>query len=264
MLAGALCAAMLSIILTGCATAARRAPTAATPQGPHALTAADVRDVLASMDATDSTYTTYRVDFPAYAASILRQGPVYVDVRDRTWGPSMFNDPRDPRERPLSAADASSVVADAVSVFRRIQTRKGVSAAILAMTSQGLGGEQGDPPPTNDELLLGMLDGASATSDFMFGQPDPRGWTWRVAGVSIEGSDTARVAYAVASPAGADWRFTQASFTKVLRFERGADSAWLLDGWPNYASFEAEVRRSIEPSTVIPTQSTWWEALGAE
>jgi hypothetical protein len=223
---------------------------------------ADVRGVLESVDATDATFSTYRIDFPAYAASILRQGPIYVDVRDPTWGPTMFHDPSDPRERPLSAAEASSAIADAMSAFRRVQSGKGVSAAILAMTSQGLGGESGDPPPTRDELLLGMLDSASATTDFMFGQPDRAAWTWSVTGISIVGSDTADVTYTVASPTGADWRFTRAAHTKLLHFERKADGTWLLDGWLNYASFESEVRRSIEPSSVIPTQSTWWEALG--
>jgi hypothetical protein len=214
------------------------------------------------MDATGTTWSDYRMDIAAYSASILKQGPLYIRGAGALRAPDMYADPGDPQQRQLSNVEASATIAQAVAVYRRIEQAKGTTAAIEAVGATTLGGEQGDPPPTRDENLLGLFGETMETTFFMFAWPDPRDWTWEVTGISVDGTDTARVTYSAAAPAGSKWHFTHDSFTKRLRFERRPDGTWLLAGWLDYAQFESRVRASIEPSSAVPDSPIWWESLG--
>lgn len=253
-------AVILAVAAGGCSVSLRPPPSpAGSPGDLRGLTTADVRGVLASFEG-EATFQTIKVDIPDYAASILRQVPIYSDAG----GAHTFSDSSNPAERRLPPAEASSTIAGAVEAFHRIEGQSGRAAAIDLMNAQSLGGEAGDPPPTPDEKLLGLLFDGMATTSLMFFAPDARDWTWRVSDISVVGTDAARVTYEVSVPAGAGWHFARSEHVKSLHFERLPDGSWLLDGWTNYAQFERRLRASVEPSGTIPDEVYWWQALGAE
>jgi hypothetical protein len=256
---------LLAGSLSAC-SAAPPQPTATPAADARPITAAGVEKVLASMDTTGDPAADYRVDVPAFAASVVGQSPIYVDTADPGAAPTTFRPPDSPTLRAMAPAEASATVAAALAVYRHIESTEGSAAADAAMNLAGRGEpKSGTPLSASDQKLLGLLGEGAAALDFMFGQPEPSQWTWSVTGVTVVGTGTADVTYRVAAAPGRAFHFKQPAVTKRLRFEPRANGDWVLAGWPGYPTFERDVKASIEPSGEVPNLvQNWWDTLGAE
>ena len=265
---------LLLIVLTagaGCKPAGTASPraagavtTASTARKSGSITAADVREVLTSIEEAGLA-SDYKVDVPKFAASIVGQLPIYLDTSDPSLGPTTFREPESTSQRQMTSAEASSTVDEAVSAFDRIAAAQGRDRADAAMISAGRGDGHVQLSASDGRSLSLLAEGAGRLT-FMFGQPNPNQWTWKVTDVAIVGTDTADVTYHVAAARGKPFRFTRSSATKRLRFERRpTDGAWMLDGWLDYPGFESSVKSSIKPADEIPNLvPNWWDSLGAE
>jgi hypothetical protein len=216
------------------------------------------------MDGTAGISADYRVDVRRFAASVVGQLPIYVDSADPSAGPTTFLDPQGQSMRPMTTAKAKSTLSEALAVYDRIAHIQGSTGADAALTMANLAESQAGLS-AHDQNLLGLLHEGASTLDFMFGQPNPAQWTWKVTGIAIVGTDTADVTYRIAAPVGRAWHFAESAETKRLHFDRRSDGQWVLDGWLNYAAFESRVRRSVTPADELPNLvQNWWETLGAD
>jgi hypothetical protein len=262
-LLGLVLALLLLAAASGCQSAPRT-PAASLAVDPGPLTVADVQGVLASMAAAPGASSDFKVDVAAFASSVIGQLPVYVDKADPSVGPTTFHEPEGTTQRQMTPSEASSTVGQALAVYRRIERAQGAAAADSAMNSAGRGDTQGSLS-AGDRNLLALLQEGAGRLTFMFGEPDPKAWTWKVTKVAVVGTDTADVTYAVAVPAAKPFKFTRPSHTKRLHFGRRVDGTWVLDGWLDYLRFESGVKGSIKPSDEIPNLvPNWWDTLGAE
>lgn len=240
--------------------AAKPVSTNAPTSGP--IRVEDVRAVLASFERPDPTYQSYALDAAGYSASIIAQGPVWIDTTDPAVAPSTYGDPSNSALKALSAKQAATALAEAVSAFRAVERSKGASAAVADLVEQGATGGSTGAQPTRTGMLLSMLSEPLMTTGFMSGLPAPGQWSWKLERIQLTGDDSARVYYRVAAPPGAKWAFSRAEHVKALHFARSATGKWILDGWPNYAEFERTFRASVTPASAIPDQDLWWESIG--
>ena len=162
------------------------------PASPKQLRVVDVQRMFAafaqseSLDETrtqDSTATDAAADYFAfeYAAAVLARMPL--------------TDPLSKSTRLMSPSLRRARIGEAVAAWDRIAAKSGTETAAAMVRHAELGGEQGDPPPTRAERLLGLFDAAWEASDFMLTPPyhrDPYSWDWTVESITIEGTSTGR------------------------------------------------------------------------
>ena len=256
-----LIAALAAATITGCSQSQRLGSVVGADKA-ATLSERAVRDVLSSMDLSKGPSSDFKVDVPAFASSIVGQLPIYVDPSDPWPDPTTFHPPDTPL-RQLSPAEASAKLREALAVYHAIETSSGSAAADQAIAAS-TGPDYGALSKA-DQGLIDLLGEGSIRLTFMFGEPDPTQWIWKLDGVSIVGTSTADVTYSVATPAGQPFHFTKTRFVKRLHFGKRSDGSWVLDGWLGYPAFERDVREAITPGDDIPTMvPDWWNSLGAK
>lgn len=258
----AMCATACLLAIVGCSHD-RLGGGGTDPAVQAALTEDDVRAVLDSMSLADPVNGAYRVDVPAFSASVSSQLPMYSDRNDPLAWPTTFRAAGEDATTEMSRVDARHTVARALARYRALIASLGATVADSAMVSGS--GSAYDSLSDRDKGLLSVLQEGACRLTFMFGDPDPSQWSWRVNGIEVTGPNTAEVTYAVSAPPGQAFRITSSSFTKRLHFAREAEGTWVLDGWLDYAAFELAARRAIRPSDEIPNLvPNWWDTLGAQ
>jgi hypothetical protein len=235
--------------------------TAPAPQ----LTVADVDTVLGEIDyveSSDSSTTRFDnavarmlrgIDLPAFAQATL-------DATRAVQWTDMGTD----RPRLATADEKIGLVAEQGTYWAKLRDSSGSDEQALV----DMIGDHFYPPTVPDrnraDSLLDVSAQGLAPLSLMFGARDAsNGWTWRVASVSIVGTDSADVTYAASATPGAGWRFADpaARYTKRLRFSFTAEKGWRLSGWPNYQAVLRQFRSNLDPSSAVPHLDPWWGAL---
>jgi hypothetical protein len=228
------------------------------PASPKQLRVVDVQRMFAafaqseSLDETrtqDSTATDAAADYFAfeYAAAVLARMPL--------------TDPLSKSTRLMSPSLRRARIGEAVAAWDRIAAKSGTETAAAMVRHAELGGEQGDPPPTRAERLLGLFDAAWEASDFMLTPPyhrDPYSWDWTVESITIEGTSTAHVIYSAKTDPVTDpdpdssghrtWTFKDPAmrYERIWRFMWNAKlRRWQVADWVNRQEFLARMQANI-------------------
>jgi hypothetical protein len=211
-----------------------------------------VDDVKSWMTSDEGTSAPgYGEDFPAFAASILRQlPPSHVGSAIRT------------------ESAKSDAIDRAVRTYRRIATTKGEAQAFEEFSLMAAHLQDEMPlKPTSDQTALAPLVWAQRSDvDFLSPGMSPL-WDSKIETISIVGTDTARVVYAAVPSVPADpreanplaFRDPTQRYSQILRFERVSDRRWRLVGWPNYLEAKKSLESNVEPPSLV-RDFLWWNA----
>jgi hypothetical protein len=229
------------------------------------LTVADVRAVLGDLDYVTSAESsraaydravvrlTRSVDLPSFALATLQATSTihWTDLGQSS-------------ARAVTGAEKDALTAEAIQRWREFAAEEGDEEAPLAdVFASTL-----YPPTVPDRNRVDSLTDVTAQGlkplGLLFGAQQPSlGWSWKVAEVSIAGTDTAEVTYEVATSPDAGFTLANppARFTKRLRFARSAIGRWRLFGWLNYWDVQARFRGSVRPLGAEVRTDRWWGAL---
>jgi hypothetical protein len=179
-----------------------------------------------------SAAVSSEVDVPAFVAASLRQTPLRWPIRSTN-------------PRAVTGAEREKLIAEAVATYESLVTSKGTTEALALVAASDYGVVAPEPLPASQKDLLLLVGQGLVPLQTMFGED--AAWSYAVTGVSLQGTDTARVTYRLTPPPGAHWHFARDSFDKVLRFSQGADGRWRAAGWSNYQAFLRDVQAAIVP-----------------
>jgi hypothetical protein len=252
-------------VASGAATGSGASSIAATGQPAPPLTVADVRSVLGDLDyerSRDSTLSAYddavarlvrSVDLVEFARATL----------DATAAIS-WTDMGASRSRLVSGAEKDELVAESLDHWKRFRSTTGSDADPLAdaLAASLYPPSVGDRNRA-DSLFAVMAQGLRPLGLLSGARSPSGGWTWRVVGVSVTGTDTASVTYSASADPSAGWSFADsgARYTKQLRFSRSPQGRWRLAAWTNFSAIDAQFRNNVRPRGAAVRFDRWWGAL---